>query len=118
MSERRSSMPRGPMDGGMPGEKAKDFKKSMKKLIVYMKRYHARIFFMFLFAVAGTAFNIIGPTILGNATTEIFNGLLLKINGTGGIDFSKIASILLFLMGLYVMSSCFMLIQGFIMKSI
>ena len=118
MSERRSSMPRGPMDGGMPGEKAKDFKKSMKKLIVYMKRYHARIFFMFLFAVAGTAFNIIGPTILGNATTEIFNGLLLKINGTGGIDFSKIASILLFLMGLYVMSSCFMLIQGFIMTGI
>lgn len=83
-----------------------------------MKRYHARIFFMFLFAVAGTAFNIIGPTILGNATTEIFNGLLLKINGTGGIDFSKIASILLFLMGLYVMSSCFMLIQGFIMTGI
>ena len=118
MGERRSSMPRGPMDGGMPGEKAKDFKKSMKKLIVYMKRYHARIFFMFLFAVAGTAFNIIGPTILGNATTEIFNGLLLKINGTGGIDFSKIASILLFLMGLYVMSSCFMLIQGFIMTGI
>ena len=118
MSERRSSMPRGPMDGGMSGEKAKDFKKSMKKLIVYMKRYHARIFFMFLFAVAGTAFNIIGPTILGNATTEIFNGLLLKINGTGGIDFSKIASILLFLMGLYVMSSCFMLIQGFIMTGI
>ena len=118
MSERRSSMPRGPMDGGMPGEKAKDFKKSMKKLIVYMKRYHARIFFIFLFAVAGTAFNIIGPTILGNATTEIFNGLLLKINGTGGIDFSKIASILLFLMGLYVMSSCFMLIQGFIMTGI
>ena len=118
MSERRSSMPRGPMDGGMPGEKAKDFKKSMKKLIVYMKRYHARIFFMFLFAVAGTAFNIIGPTILGNATTEIFNGLLLKINGTGGIDFSKIASILLFLMVLYVMSSCFMLIQGFIMTGI
>ena len=118
MSERRSSMPRGPMDGGMPGEKAKDFKKSMNKLIVYMKRYHARIFFMFLFAVAGTAFNIIGPTILGNATTEIFNGLLLKINGTGGIDFSKIASILLFLMGLYVMSSCFMLIQGFIMTGI
>ena len=111
-------MSRVPIDGAMPGEKAKDFKKSMKKLIVYMKRYHARIFFMFLFAVAGTAFNIIGPTILGNATTEIFNGLLLKINGTGGIDFSKIASILLFLMGLYVMSSCFMLIQGFIMTGI
>lgn len=114
MSERRT--PRGP--GGMPGEKAKDFKGSMTKLIVYMKRYHAPLFFMFLFAIAGTIFNIIGPTILGRATTEIFNGLLLKVNGTGGINFEKIANILLTLMILYVMSACFSFIQGIIMTGI
>ena len=118
MSERRNAMPQGPMGGGMPGEKAKDFRKSMARLIAYMKKYHIRILIMFVFAIAGTAFNIIGPTILGEATTEIFNVLLLKINGTGGIDFAKIGSILLLLMGLYILSSAFMLIQGFIMTGI
>ncbi len=116
MSEKRT--PRGPAGRGMPGEKAKDFKGSMAKLIVYMKRYHTPLFFMFLFAIAGTIFNIIGPTILGHATTEIFNGLLLKVDGTGGINFEKITNILLTLMILYVMSACFSFIQGIIMTGI
>ncbi len=114
MSGRR---PPGP-HGGMPGEKAKNFKGSMIKLIAYMKKYHVPLFFMFLFAVAGTIFNIIGPTILGQATTEIFNGLLLKINGTGGINFAKIADILFMLMILYIASACFSFIQGIIMTGI
>lgn len=118
MSERRMPPPRGPRGGGMPGEKAKNFKGSMIKLIVYMRKYHTALFFMFVFAVAGTVFNIVGPTILGQATTEIFHGLMLKINGTGGIDFDKIANILLVLMILYVVSACFSFIQGIIMTGI
>ncbi len=117
MSERRMPPPRGPR-GGMPGEKAKNFKGSMLKLIAYMKKYHVALFFMFLFAVAGTIFNIVGPTILGQATTEIFNGLMLKINGTGGINFDKIANILLLLLILYIASACFSFIQGIIMTGI
>ena len=88
MSQQRR---RGPMGGhGMqPTEKAKDFKDSMKKLFGYMGRYKFRFILMFIFAVAGTAFNIAGPKILGKATTELFNGLVAKVNGTGGIDFGK-----------------------------
>lgn len=117
MSQQRR---RGPMGGhGMqPTEKAKDFKGSMKKLFGYMGRYKFRFILMFIFAVAGTAFNIAGPKILGKATTELFNGLVAKVNGTGGIDFSKIGMILLWTLGLYVASACFSLIQGFVMTEI
>ena len=117
MSQQRR---RGPMGGhGMqPTEKAKDFKDSMKKLFGYMGRYKFRFILMFIFAVAGTAFNIAGPKILGKATTELFNGLVAKVNGTGGIDFSKIGMILLWTLGLYVASACFSLIQGFVMTGI
>ncbi len=101
-----------------PTEKAKDFKGSMKKLFGYMGRYKFRFILMFIFAVAGTAFNIAGPKILGKATTELFNGLVAKVNGTGGIDFSKIGMILLWTLGLYVASACFSLIQGFVMTGI
>ena len=117
MSERR----RGPMGGhgGMrPGEKAKDFKGSMVKLFRYMERYKFRFMLMFVFAVAGTVFNIVGPKILGKATTELFNGLVAKVNGTGGIDFKKIGMILLFTLGLYLISACFSFIQGFVMTGI
>lgn len=100
------------------GEKAKDFSGSMKKLIRYMGKYKIRILLMLVFAIAGTVFTIVGPTILGDATTEIFNGLVAKINGTGGIDFDAITRILLILLGLYAASSCFTLIQGFIMSGI
>ena len=102
----------------MAGEKARDFKGSMAKLIQYMSKYKIRFVIMFVFAIAGTVFNIVGPKILGKATTELFNGLVAKIGGTGGIDFTKIAQILLFTLGLYVCSSIFSFIQGFIMTGI
>ena len=70
-----------------PGEKAKDFKGSMIKLFRYMGRYKFRFILMFIFAVAGTVFSIVGPKILGKATTELFNGLVAKVSGTGGINF-------------------------------
>ena len=117
MSERRPR--RGGFGRGMaPAEKAKDFQGSMKKLMGYMEKYRVRLFLMLMFAIGGTIFSIIGPTILGNATTEIFNGLVAKINGTGGIDFGKVGQILLFLLGLYVLSTCLSFIQGFIMSGI
>ena len=102
----------------MAGEKARDFKGSMAKLIRYMSKYKIRFVVMFVFAIAGTVFNIVGPKIHGKATTELFNGLVAKIGGTGGIDFTKIAQILLFTLGLYVCSSIFSFIQGFIMTGI
>ena len=117
MSERRPR--RGGFGRGMaPAEKAKDFQGSMKKLMGYMEKYRVRLFLMLMFAIGGTIFSIIGPTILGDATTEIFNGLVAKINGTGGIDFGKVGQILLFLLGLYVISACLSFIQGFIMSGI
>lgn len=100
------------------GEKAKDFKGSMAKLFRYMGRYKFRFILMFVFAVAGTVFNIWGPKILGKATTELFSGLVAKVNGTGGINFEKIAMILLGVMILYLASSCFSFIQGFVMTGI
>lgn len=120
MSETRR--PRGPMGGpgrgAIPGEKAKDFKGSMKKIFRYMGRYKVRFLIMFIFAIAGTIFNIVGPKILGQATTELFNGLVEKVSGTGGIDFGRIAQILLFALGLYLCSAVFSFIQGFIMTGI
>ena len=90
----------------------------MAKLIRYMSKYKIRFVIMFVFAIAGTVFNIVGPKILGKATTELFNGLVAKIGGTGGIDFTKITQILLFALGLYVCSAIFSFIQGFIMTGI
>ena len=102
----------------MGGEKAKDFKGSIGKLIRYMSKYKFRFVIMLIFAVAGTVFNIVGPKILGKATTELFNGLVAKIGGSGGIDFTKITQILLFTLSLYVCSAIFSFIQGFIMTGI
>ena len=119
MSEnRRGSMGHGHGRGMHGGEKAKDFKGSMAKLFRYMGRYKFRFILMFVFAVAGTVFNIWGPKILGKATTELFSGLVAKVNGTGGINFEKIAMILLGVMILYLASSCFSFIQGFVMTGI
>ena len=119
MSEQRR---RGPMRGHGPGmrptEKAKDFKGSMGKLFRYMSRYKLRFVMVFIFAVAGTVFNIAGPKILGKATTELYTGLVAKVNGTGGINFSKIGMILLWTLGLYLASACFSFIQGWIMTGI
>ncbi len=111
---------RGPMGHGgrMSGEKAKDFKGAMKKIIKYISRYKFRLILMLIFAVAGTVFNIVGPKILGKATTELFNGLVAKISGTGGIDFGRIGEILAFLMCLYAVSAVCSFVQGMIMTGI
>ena len=100
------------------GEKAKDFSGAMKKLLKYMERYKFRLLIMILFAVAGTVFAIVGPRILGKATTELFSGLVAKVQGTGGIDFGKIGAILLSVLGLYLISALFSFIQGFVMTGI
>lgn len=118
MSELRPRGMQGMRGGRMGGEKAKDFKGSIGKLIRYMSKYKFRFVFMLIFAIAGTVFNIVGPKILGKATTELFNGLVAKINGSGGIDFTKITQILLFALSLYVCSAIFSFIQGFIMTGI
>ena len=117
MSE-RSRRPMGGGHGMRSVEKTKDFKGAMSRLFQYMGKYKFRFGLMFLFAIAGTIFNIVGPKILGKATTELFNGLVRKVNGSGGIDFSKIGQILLFTLALYVASACFSLIQGFVMTGI
>ena len=115
----------GPMGGPRRGpagrtvEKAKDFKGTTKKLIKnYLSKYKIAIFIVIIFAIGSTIFSIIGPKILGNATTEIFNGLISKLSGGSGIDFGKIGQILLTLLGLYLISALFSLIQGFTMTSI
>lgn len=121
MSEerRRPMRGRGPMGQGMmPGEKAKDFKGSVGKLLNYMGRYKIALVFVLIFAICSTAFNIVGPKILSKATTEIFNGLLSKLSGGDGIDFGKIGRILLILIGIYAVSACFSFIQGWLMTGI
>ena len=116
---RRPRGPMGPGHGpGMPGEKAKDFSGSMKKIFHYMGKYKFRFVAVALFAVASTVFSIVGPKILGKATTELFNGIVAKVSGTGGIDFGRITEILLFTLGLYVCSALLSCIQGLIMTGI
>ena len=112
--------PRGPMGHGhgMSGEKAKDFKSAMKRLFQYMKKYRIQIGIMIVFAVGSTIFSIVGPKILGKATTELFDGLMSKISGGKGIDFGKIGAILLWTLGLYLVSAAFSFIQGWIMTGI
>ncbi len=112
---------RGPMGHGghgMPGEKAKDFRGTMKKLAVYLGAYKVPLLFVVIFAIGSTIFNIVGPKILGRATTEIFNGLVGKISGGAGIDFEKIGRILLLLLALYACSALFSFVQGYIMTGV
>lgn len=111
---------RGPMHGGgkMSGEKAKDFKGTMKKLMGYLGTYKVGICFVGIFAIGSTIFNIVGPKVLGKATTEIFNGLVGKVTGGDGIDFGKIGQILLTLLCLYLVSALFSFIQGYIMTGV
>lgn len=99
-------------------EKAKDFKGTLKKLFKSMSKYKVQLIVIFIFAVASTIFSIVGPKILGNATTELFNGIISKLSGGAGIDFDKIASILIFLIILYIISALFSYVQGFIMTGI
>ncbi|MGC2871815.1 ABC transporter ATP-binding protein [Ihubacter sp. mB4P-1] len=126
--ERNTRMPRprrrgpmgghGPMGGMMGGEKAKDFKGSFRKLLVYIGRYRAAIFIVMFFAVASTIFNVLGPKVMGHATTELAEGLMRKIEGTGAIDFDRILQILLFTLALYLVSAVFTFVQGWIMSGI
>lgn len=114
----RHGDPMGHGGPGMAGEKAKDFKGTMKKLMWYLSEFKAAIFFVMVFAVGSTVFNIVGPKILGKATTELFNGLVSKVSGGAGIDFDKIGRILVLLLGLYVCSALFSFIQGYIMTGV
>lgn len=120
MSEhkRRSGMGHGPGAGMAPGEKAKNFKGTVAQLLKYMGKYKLGVLVVFVFAVASTVFSIAGPKILGKATTELFNGLVSKVSGAGGIDFDKIGKILLFLLGVYLISAICSFVQGWIMSGI
>ena len=106
---------RGP---GVPGEKAKDFKGTVKKLLSHMGRFKLQLGLVGIFAVCSTIFNIVGPKVLSQATTEIFNGLVSKVQGSGGIDFGKIGQILALLLVLYLISAGFSLLQGWIMSGV
>ena len=109
----------GPMGRGQTTEKPKDFKKTTKKLInSYLAKYKIPLIIVLIFAVGSTIFTIVGPKILGNATTEIFNGIMSKLSGGSGIDFGKIAQIAITLLGLYLLSAVFSFIQGFTMTGI
>lgn len=109
----------GPGRGPQQTEKAKDFKKTTKKLInSYLAKYKIAIIVVILFAIGSTIFTIVGPKILGNATTEIFNGIIGKISGGDGINFGKIGQIAITLLALYVISALFSFIQGFTMTNV
>ncbi len=113
---------RGPMGGPHgprgPVEKAKDVKGTSIKLGRLLSKYKLALIIVFIFAIGSTIFSIVGPKILGNATTEIFNGLMNKINQTGGVDFNKIGRILLTVLGLYLVSALFNLIQSYVMAEV
>ena len=117
-------MPGGPMGGPMrrgqgETEKPKDFKKTTKKLIdSYLSKYKIGLIVVIIFAIGSTIFTIVGPKILGNATTEIFNGIVSKLSGGSGIDFGKIGQIAIMLLGLYLLSAIFSFVQGFTMTGI
>ncbi len=100
------------------GEKPKDFKKSMGKMIRYIGSYKFAVLLVMIFAIGSTIFNVIGPKILGKATTEVFQGLAAKIAGTGSIDFTRISRILLFLLGLYALSAFLGFLQSYLMSGI
>ena len=106
--------------GGPPiaMEKAKDFKGTVKKLWRYLSKYKIALIIVILFTIASTVFSVVGPKILGNATTELFNGVISKYTGGAGINFTKIGKILLFLLALYICSAIFSYIQGIIMTNI
>ncbi|VIG06511.1 ABC transporter multidrug-family ATP-binding/permease [Clostridioides difficile] len=115
-----SRMGRGPMGKSMgAGQKANDFKGTMRKLIAYLSKFKISIILVIVFAIGSASFSIVGPKILGKATTKIFEGLVSKVyGGNVGIDFNAIGKILMFLLCLYLISALFSFIQGFIMSGI
>ena len=102
----------------MGGEKAKDFKGTIGKLFRYIGKYKAAVVVVAIFAIGSTVFNVVCPKVLGKATTALSEGIMNKITGNGGIDFTYIGKILLFCLGLYVLSVSFSFVQGFIMTGI
>ena len=109
------------MSGGglrMYTERPKDFKGTMAKLLRYAARYRLAIAGAIVFAVASVAFNVVGPKVLGQATTKLYEGLVAQVGGTGGVDFDAIARILTFLLGLYLASSACQLAQGWLMTGV
>ncbi len=118
--EKASRRPQGPMGRGhgRPVEKAKDFKGTLRKLLKYLSVYKVGIGVVIFFAVLSTVFNVVGPKVLSLATTELFNGLVAKIQGTGSIQFDKIAKILLSLLTIYLFSALMSFIQGYIMAGV
>ena len=117
-NKKRPMMGHGPGRGMMPGEKAKDFTGTIQKLFAYLGSYRIVLGVVILFAIGSTVFNIIGPKVLSKVTTELFNGLVAKVSGTGGIDFEKIGRILLLLLGIYCISAVFNFIQGWLMTGV
>lgn len=117
-NQRKPRGPHGPGGGMMPGEKAKNFSGTIKKLFGYMGAYKYGLMAVAVFAVGSTVFNIIGPKVLSKAITELFNGLMAKLYRTGGINFNKIGEILLLLLGLYVVSALLSLFQGWVMTGV
>ena len=118
-SKQSAGMRRGPMGHGRgPAEKAKDFRGTMAKLIRYLGSYRINIIIAFLFSIFSVALMVIGPKILGNATTELTNGFMAKVYGTGSIDFGKIETILLQLIGLYLISTLCGFIQSWMMAGV
>ena len=115
---RRPHGPHGPHSGMMPGEKAKDFKGTFRKLLSYMGRYKIALIAVMIFAAGSTVFNIIGPKVLAKATTELFEGMMAKFAGTGGINFQRIGQILLLLLGLYALSALLSFVQGLLMTEV
>jgi ATP-binding cassette subfamily B multidrug efflux pump len=114
---RRGPMGHGPM-AMMKGDKAQDFKGTMKKLIGYLGKYKTAVLVVMLFAIGSTAANIAGPKILGQATTKLFEGVLAQLNGTGEIDFTYIGRIVVITLTLYLISALFAYIQGWIMADV
>ncbi|MCB0007191.1 MAG: ABC transporter ATP-binding protein, partial [Anaerolineales bacterium] len=109
---------RGPMAAMRKGERARNFKATMGKLVSYLREYQSRIIIVGIFAIASTVFNIVGPKVLGNATTSLFEGVMAEIAGTGSIDFAYIGRILGIMLVLYVLSSIFAYMMGWIMAGV
>jgi ATP-binding cassette subfamily B protein len=128
MMQRPGQPRRGPIGGGpmghggpmamMKGDKPRDFKGTMLKLIQYLGRYKLAVGIVMLFAIASTLFSIVGPKILGKATTKLFEGVMAQVAGTGGIDFGYIGDIILTVLALYLFSTAFSYIQGWIMANV
>ena len=108
----------GPRNRMMPGEKAKDFKGTMDKLLTYLKKFLPSIILVLVCAAASTVFSIFGPKVLGQATTKLFEGLIAMLTGTGSIDFAAIGQVLLFLACLYLISALLTYVQGWIMAGV